>query len=170
MKWARLGIASLGATCALALALTSSAGCGSDDAPGDGQGPDAGSDAPAQAPEAAAVLPSGPRVECTIGAAIEGEPNDTPGAANAFDELGFCGVLETAADVDYFTFDTPAGTKLGVFQAIVDGKVEFDLTLKGATFGPSDTPRFGSGTYLVKAFTTAGKPASYRLRVQFDTL
>ena len=96
------------------------------------------------------------------------DPNDTPQTANAFTELGYCGVLEKGTDVDYFTFDTPPGTKLAVFQAVIDGKVDFQLTLNGASFGPAETSKFGSGTYVVRAFTTAGKPASYRIRVQFD--
>ena len=118
--------------------------------------------------EAGAPIVIGPAVECTISAAIENEPNDTAATANAFTELGFCGVLDTPTDVDYFTFDTPAGTKLTVFQGVIDGKVEFQLTSNGATFGPSETSKFGSGKYVVKAFATAGNPASYRIRVQFD--
>lgn len=112
----------------------------------------------------------GPAVECAIGSAIEEEPNDTPAKANAFTELSYCGVLETAKDVDYVTFTTPPNTTLGVFQAVIDGKVDFELMLNGATFGPADTDKFGAGTYVVKAFTTAGKPASYRIRVQFDPM
>ena len=154
----------------VAAGLVLSAACG-----GDGETPEptpleAGAADTASRPsrEAGAPVVVGPAVECTISAAIENEPNDTPATANAFTELGFCGVLETPADVDYFTFDTPSGTKLTVFQGVIDGKVEFQLTSNGATFGPSETSKFGSGTYVVKAFTTAGKPASYRIRVQFD--
>ena len=118
--------------------------------------------------EAGAPIVVGPAVECTISSAIESEPNDSPATANAFNELGFCGVLDTPTDVDYFTFDTPPGTTLSVFQGVVNGKVDFQLTLNGATFGPTETTKFGSGTYVVKAFTSAGKTASYRIRVQFD--
>jgi len=118
--------------------------------------------------EAGVAPPIGPAVQCSIGAAIEQEPNDTPVTANAFTELSFCGVLETGTDVDYSTFDTPTGKKLSVFQAVIGGSVDFELMLGGATFGPTETEKFGSGTYLVKAFTKAGKPATYQIRVQFD--
>jgi len=110
----------------------------------------------------------GPAVECAIGSAIEEEPNDAVMTATSFSELSICGVLETAKDVDYLAFETPTGTKLSVFQAIIDGKVELALTHDGETFGPSETAKFGPGKYVIKAFTTAGKPASYRIRVQFD--
>lgn len=110
----------------------------------------------------------GPTVECAIGSAIETERNDTAATATPFTELSICGVLETAKDVDYLTFTTPPGTKLTLFQAVIDGRVDFELSLAGATFGPAETGKFGSGTYLVKAFTTSGKPASYRIRVQFE--
>lgn len=110
----------------------------------------------------------GPAVECAIGSAIEAEPNDSPMTATSFTELSVCGVLETAKDVDYLAFETPSGTKLSVFQAVIDGKVELALTYNGETFGPSQTDKFGAGKYVVKAFTNAGKPASYRIRVQFD--
>jgi hypothetical protein len=118
--------------------------------------------------DAGEVRVVGPAVECAIGGAVEVESNDTPQTANAFTELTFCGVLGTPQDVDYATFTTPTGTKLGVFQAVIDGKVEFELTLAGAKFGPAETTKFGSGTYVVKAFTKAGKTASYSYRVQFD--
>lgn len=110
----------------------------------------------------------GPAVECAIGSAVEEEPNDTPATATSFTELSICGVLQTAKDVDYLAFETPAGTKLSVFQAVIDGRVELALTLGGETFGPGETAKFGAGKYVVKAFTNAGKPASYRIRVQFD--
>lgn len=112
--------------------------------------------------------PVGPTVMCSVGGAVEVEPNDTPDTATPFTALTFCGVLSPATDVDYSTFDTPAGKKLGLFQAVVDGKVDFSLTLNGQTFGPEETTKFGSGTYLVKASTSAGQPASYNYRVQFD--
>ncbi len=110
----------------------------------------------------------GPAVECAIGSAIEEEPNDTPAMATSFTELSICGVLETAKDVDYLAFETPAGKKLSVFQAVIDGKVEIALTLGSETFGPGETTKFGAGKYVVRTFTNAGKPASYRIRVQFD--
>lgn len=156
----------------MALLLSSAAGCSSssDDAtpaPDPADGGDAEASSPSMM-EAGVARPLGPAVECTIGAAVEAEPNDTPATANAFTELGFCGVLETGADVDYFTFATPTGKKLTVFQGVITGSVEFELMLNGATFGPSETGKFGSGTYVGKAFTKAGKAAAYRIRVQYD--
>jgi hypothetical protein len=161
------------ATALLAVGFVVSAGCGEDAESTDPPILEGGAADTASRPsqDAGAPVVVGPAVECTISAAIENEPNDTPQTANAFTELGFCGVLDTPADVDYFTFVTPASTKLGIFQGVIDGKVDFQLTLNGgASFGPADTSMFGSGTYVVKAFTGAGKPASYRIRVQFDPL
>jgi hypothetical protein len=153
-------------------ALVMAGGCGADPeapAPELTDGGDAeASSSMTMTGEAGAARPLGPAVECTIGAAIEEEPNDTPVTANAFTELSFCGVLETGTDVDYFTFATPTGKKLTVFQGVITGKVEFELMLNGATFGPTETDKFGAGTYTGKAFTTSGKPAAYRIRVQFD--
>jgi hypothetical protein len=154
-----------------AVLAANAAGCGGgDDSPPEQPAEDAG---PAEtgrpASEAGPERPPGlPSVECQIGTAIEIEPNDTAQTATPFTELSFCGVLETAADVDYATFDTPPGMKLGLFQGVIDGKVDFELTVGGITFGPGETTKFDSGTYLVKAFTTAGKPASYRFRIQFE--
>lgn len=127
---------------------------------------DAGEEPPEPIPveDASAPVPLG----CANGSAIEAENNDAPARANAFQALTFCGVLETADDVDYATFETPPNTKLGAFQAVVNGPVEFELTLGGVRFGPSDTQRFGSGRYLVKAFTRGGTAANYRMRLQFD--
>lgn len=151
--------------------LLMAGGCGADPETPAAVDPSDGGDAeasPSATKEASVAPPIGPKVECTIGAAIEEEPNDTPATANVFTELSFCGVLETGTDVDYAAFDTPTGKKLSVFQAVVTGSVDFELTLNGATFGPTETTKFGSGTYLVKAFTKAGRPAAYRIRVQFD--
>lgn len=158
------------ATALLVAGFVLSAGCGGDDESTAPPPPEAGAADTASRPgeDAGPEIVLGPAVECTISSAIENEPNDSPQTANAFTELGFCGVLDTPADVDYLTFDTPPGTKLSVFQGVIDGKVDFQLTLNGASFGPAETAKFGSGTYVVKAFTTAGKPASYRIRVQFD--
>jgi hypothetical protein len=157
---------------ALAVLGAGAAGCGSDPEPPAQQPVDDSGPAETGKPFPDAGTPPvvGPAVECQLGAAIETEPNDTPQGANAFTELSFCGVLSTPQDVDYATFDTPPGTKLGLFQAVIDGRVDFELTLKGATFGPAETTKFGSGTYLIKAFTTSGKTASYRFRVQFDPI
>lgn len=175
MTWARVAIASIaafGAPAWIAVALAMSGGCSADAESPAPDPNDDGGDAEASAAttnkDAGVAPPIGPAVECTIGAAIEQEPNDTPETANAFTELSFCGVLESGTDVDYSTFTTPTGKKLTVFQGVITGKVDFQLTLDGATFGPTETDKFGSGIYLVKAFTTAGKPAAYRIRVQFD--
>jgi hypothetical protein len=160
------------AACWLVLLTVVAAGCGSDPEPPAQQAVEDSGPAETGKPFADAGTPPvvGPAVECQLGAAIETEPNDTPPSANAFTELSFCGVLSTPQDVDYATFDTPPGTKLGLFQAVIDGRVDFELALKGATFGPAETTKFGSGTYLIKAFTTSGKTASYRFRVQFDPI
>jgi hypothetical protein len=159
------------ATLTIAVGLIACSACSADPetpAVDPSDGGDAEASVPTNKTDAGPAPPIGPAVECTIGSAIEQEPNDTPAIANAFTELSFCGVLESGSDVDYATFDTPTGKKLTVFQGIVTGKVDFELMLNGATFGPSETDKFGSGTYVIKAFTTAGKPAAYRFRVQFD--
>jgi hypothetical protein len=155
-----------------ALFFTVVMGCGDDeDEAGEDEQPPIEAGAPEIVRPEFDALPErviGPAVECAIGSAIEEEKNDTPQTATSFTELSICGVLDTAQDVDYLTFETPAGTKLSVFQAVIDGKVEFELELGGNKFGPGETAKFGPGKYLVKAFTKAGKPASYRVRVQFD--
>jgi len=173
MAWARLVSSTslrLAALFVCAIAVGPSACSANPETPAvdPSDGGDAEASVEKNAPDAGAAPPIGPAVECTIGAAIEQEPNDTPATANAFTELSFCGVLDSGSDVDYATFDTPTGKKLTVFQGIVTGKVDFQLMLNGATFGPTETDKFGAGTYVVKAFTTAGKPAAYRFRVQFD--
>ena len=173
MKGARLAtvtFAVVGATALGATALVMAGGCSSEDAAPAPEAADAGDveTSSTHPMEAAVARPLGPAVECSIGAAVEAEPNDTTATANAFTELGFCGVLETGADVDYFTFATPTGKKLTVFQGVITGSVDFELTLNGATFGPSETGKFGSGTYVGKASTKSGKPAAYRIRVQYD--
>ena len=167
---ASVALASGTALLVLASLSVSAAGCGEDESPAGEMVVEAGepeTTTPARDATAEARI-IGPAVECAIGSAIEEEPNETTATATAFTELSACGVLETEKDVDYLTFDTPAGTKLTLFQGVMDGKVEFDLSLNGATFGPGETTKFGSGKYFVKAFTKAGKPASYRIRVQFD--
>ena len=172
MTRARLTMTSCALASTFAISdLTAASGCNSDDTVPDQPIAEGGALETA-APVADTSPPRllGPAVECQIGSAIEAEPNDTPATANAFTELSFCGVIDGAKDVDYLTFDTPSGTKLGVFQAIIDGSVDFELTLAGATFGPADTDKFGSGTYLVKAFTKSTKGASYRIRVQYDPI
>jgi hypothetical protein len=107
-------------------------------------------------------------VDCPPGTAIEREDNDTPETANEFTELSFCGTITPGTDVDYARFQTPPGKKLELFQAVIDGRVDFELTLGNSTFGPADTARFASGEYLVKIFTTDGEPGTYRFRIGFD--
>ena len=75
--------------------------------------------------------------------------------------------LTPGSDVDYSTFTTPGGKRLALFQAVIDGKMEFDLLVNGNTLRPSDVKRFEAGAYLVKAYTTDGKPGKYRYRIQF---
>ena len=175
MKRAGSALVSL-AVLAVSLPLVASlVACGDDEPPTGEQNQTTDSGPPPPPPTSTpaqgdAQTQSGPKVECAIGAALELEPNDTKETATPFSELAICGVLETAGDVDYLTFDTPAGTKLTVFQAVIEGKVDFDLTLNGKTFGPADVESFGSGTYLVKAFTKSKEPSTYKIRVQFDPL
>ena len=157
------------------LAITTGGCSGDDETDASTQEPVAeGNAAPdaatAPPPPGDATTPPGPSVECAVGGAAELEPNDSVATATAFTELTFCGVLGTGSDVDYSTFVTPAGTKLTVFQAVIDGKVDFELSLGGAKFGPGETAKFGSGTYVVKAFTKAGASASYSYRIQFDPI
>ena len=148
------------------------AACGSDEEPSSTQEPigegNGTPDAAVAPPRSGTSSPPGPAVDCAVGGAAELEPNDSAATATSFTELTFCGVLATGTDVDYSTFVTPPGTRLTVFQAVIDGKVDFTLSLGGATFGPGETAKFGSGTYVVKAFTKAGKSASYSYRIQFD--
>lgn len=157
----------------IGVVLACTTACGDDEEPqGTAEqqtsaGPDAAPPPPSTKAEDAGP-PNQPKVECQLGAALELEPNDTKETATSFTETALCGVLETDKDVDYLAFDTPAGTKLTVFQAVITGQVDFDITLNGKTFGPSDVDQFGSGKYLVKVHTKSGKPGSYKLRVQFD--
>ena len=159
---------------ALLLLACGLAACSKDEEPaateepiGEGSGTP---DAAVAPPPSGTTTPPGPAVDCAVGGAVELEPNDTAATATSFTELTLCGVLATGTDVDYSTFATPAGNKLTVFQAVIDGKVDFELSLGGAKFGPGEIAKFGSGTYVVKAFTKAGKTATYSYRVQFDPI
>jgi hypothetical protein len=125
---------------------------------------DAGSSSPAEGGSGPPPIP----VDCPPGSAIEVEPNDTEGEANEFSELSFCGVLSPGSDVDFSAFRTPDRRKLVLFQAVIDGQVDFELRVSGKTFGPADTEQFTSGDYLVKAFTRDGEPGRYRFRIAFE--
>ena len=107
-------------------------------------------------------------VDCPVGTAVEFENNDTIAKANEFWELSFCGSITPAADVDYSKFTTPRGKKLALFQGVIDGVVDFELRVNGKTLRPEDVKDFEAGEYVVKAFTTDGKPGKYRYRIQFD--
>jgi hypothetical protein len=107
-------------------------------------------------------------VDCPIGVAVEHEPNDTKETATSFTDLSFCGVLATGQDVDYATFVVPDGKKVTLFQAVISGKVDFELTAGGKTFGPADTEQFAGGTWLVKAFAKDAQPGKYRFRIQLS--
>jgi hypothetical protein len=144
------------------------AACGDDDDPAPAP-PDAGVNAAPPPPPATTSDGSAPIVvDCPIGSAVELEANDTPETATAFTDLMFCGVLTTAKDVDYATFVVPEGKKLTVFQAIVEGKVEFEIAAGGKKFAPGETENYVGGRYLVKMFTKGTEPAKYRFRIQFD--
>lgn len=125
--------------------------------------PDAGKDSARDAPPVTAT------VDCAVDSEPEQEPNDTPEQASSFTGLAVCGVLPKG-DVDYVTFTTPDGTKLGSFLAVINGKVDFDIMLGGKTFKPGDSEEYGAGTYLVKAYTTDGAAGTYRIRLRFDPL
>ncbi len=151
--------------------------CG-DDAPPANVAEDAGVDA-APAPAPASPPPSAAtdaatgavviEVDCPVGTAVELEDNDTPEKANELDQqLSFCGAISPGTDVDYSTFTTPAGKKLVLFQAVIDGAVDFDLVVNGKTLRPGDVKKFEAGTYVVKAYTKDGEPGKYRYRIQFE--
>lgn len=120
------------------------------------------------APTVEPAPPGAPRVDCATGAAIEIEPNDAAEQATSFSELSFCGILSTSKDVDYSTFEVPAGMKLTTFQAVIEGKVDFAITANGNTFAPGDVASYGTGKHVVKAFTTGDKPCTYRYRIVFE--
>ena len=107
-------------------------------------------------------------VDCPPGSTLEYEPNDSPIKANRVRDRSFCGALTPAGDEDFSTFDTPAGKKLTLFQAIVDGPVQFELTVNGNLYQPTDVKNFEAGTYVVRAFTKDNTAGKYRYRVQFE--
>ena len=108
------------------------------------------------------------QVDCPIGVAVEHEPNDTKENATSFTELSFCGVLSTGDDIDYATFVVPEGKKVTVFQGVITGKIDFELSAGGKTFGPADSEQFVGGTWLVKTFAKDKQPGKYRFRIQFN--
>lgn len=110
------------------------------------------------------------QVDCPVGTVPELESNDEPDAANELgpSDLAFCGSISPGTDVDYSRFTTPEGKKLSLFQAVVEGAVDFDLIVNDKTLKPTDVKRFEAGGYLIKAFTLDGGPGKYRYRIQFE--
>ena len=167
-------VAAVGSVACFALAVPA---CGGDDALPPAS-PDAGADAPTstiddRAPTPKPVGDGGGYVpidvDCPIGTAVEIEPNDTAAQATELDGmLSMCGSITPGADVDYSTFTTPTGKRLAFFQAVIDGKVDFDLVVNEKTLRPGDVKKFEAGTYVVKAYTTDKEPGKYRYRVQFE--
>lgn len=151
------------------------AGCGDDDA-APRSAADAGRDAaptPTSSTTATATGTStnGPPpipVDCPAGSTIELEPNDSSVKANRVRDQSFCGTLSPAGDEDFSTFDTPKGKKLALFQAIIEGPVEFELTVNGNLYKPTDVKSFEAGTYTVRTFTKDNTAGKYRYRVQFE--
>lgn len=131
---------------------------------------DAGAPPPAEKPPTTTPRDAGPiEVDCPTGSAVEVEDNGSPQRATFLGSaLTMCGALTPGDDVDYSSFQTPAGKKLELFQAVVDGAVDFELVVNGKTLKPSDVKSFEPGDYIVKAFSTDGKPARYRYRIQYE--
>lgn len=107
-------------------------------------------------------------VDCPTGTTVELEANDVPAQANNVRDTAFCGSISPGPDVDYAKFETPAGKKLTVFQAVVEGQLDFDLVVNGKTLKPTDVKSFEAGAYVVKVFTKDQKPGKYRFRIQFE--
>jgi len=107
-------------------------------------------------------------VDCPVGTTPEVEPNDKPEQANDVDLLAFCGSIATGTDVDYSKFTTPAGKKLVLFQAVIDGQIDFDLVVNGKTLKPADVKKFEAGSYVIKAYAKDTKPGKYKYRIQFE--
>ncbi|MBX3226667.1 MAG: hypothetical protein KIT84_39400 [Labilithrix sp.] len=158
----------------MALAVAGAA-CGDDDAPAPVA--DAGADVTPPAPTSTTTATGGSGgppspapipVDCALGTTVETEANDTPAEANKVNGLAFCGTISPGADVDYATFETPAGKKLTVFQAVIEGQVDFDLLVNDKTLKATDVKSFEAGAYVVKVFTKDAKPGKYRFRIQFE--
>lgn len=107
-------------------------------------------------------------VDCPLGTTVELESNNAPAEANTVRDLAFCGAVSPGSDVDYAKFETPKGKKLTLFQAVVDGQIDFELVVNDKTLKPTDVKSFEAGAYVVKAFTKDGKPGKYRFRIQFE--
>lgn len=125
-------------------------------------------DAAADARPDAAPKDAGPVVPvCAGGGAVEREPNDTSGAAEAM-KLGVtCGELASPADNDWFTFDSgddQGGLVVLNFKADGDARVRIQNGILGfeAQSGegfniPSD------GRWLTRVYSPSGKPQKYTL-------
>ena len=163
------GVVALGALALLAPA------CGDDEPPADqGGGGDAAVEVapPPATPPATTDAGDGVviiEVDCPVGTSVELEDNNAAERANALDQqLAYCGAISPGDDVDYSTFTTPPGKKLALFQAVIDGAVDFDLVVNGKTLRPGEVKKFEAGTYVVKAFTKDKQPGKYRYRIQFE--
>ncbi len=161
---------------AVGMLVLAGAACGDDEPPTDQGGgrvdaataplPPAPSSTPARDAEDGVPIIE---VDCPVGTSVELEDNGTPDKATELDrELAHCGAITPGDDVDYSTFTTPAGKKLVLFQAVIDGAVDFELEVNGKTLRPGDVKKFEAGTYLVKAFTKDKQPGKYRYRIQFE--
>lgn len=161
---------------ALAWAALAATACGDDDPPVDqaSAGLDAGPEAAEPPPATTPQQDAGDgviiiEVDCPVGTSVELEDNNTPDKANELDhQLAFCGAISPGDDVDYSKFTTPDGKKLALFQAVIDGAVDFELEVNGKTLRPGDVKKFEAGTYVVKAFTKDKQPGKYRYRIQFE--
>jgi hypothetical protein len=156
----------------IGVAALSAASCKSDSStdPGD-SGVDADDEPPPDPPKKDSGPGTGPiviEVDCPVGVTPEVEPNDTPDTATVVDSLSFCGALSPATDIDYSKFSTPTGKKLTLFQAAIDGAVDFDLIVNGKTLQPSQVSQFEAGDYLIKAYTKGSVPAKYKYRIEFE--
>lgn len=110
------------------------------------------------------------QVDCPVGTLPELEDNNATDKANELgsSDLSFCGSISPADDVDYSKFKTPEGKKLVLFQAVIEGAVDFDLVVNGKTLKTTDVKKFEAGEYVIKAYTKDGKPGRYRYRIQFE--
>jgi hypothetical protein len=160
------------AVCALAMSVFLLTACG-DDEEEPGAVENQQTAAPPEPPKPEAGTGGGGfviQVDCPVGTLPELEDNNTPEKANELTEsdLSFCGSMSPGSDVDYSKFKTPAGKKLVLFQAVIEGAVDFDLAVNGKTLKTTDVKKFEAGEYVIKAYTKDGKPGRYRYRIQFE--